>query len=228
MEFKTNHRLLITGTPLQNSLKELWSLLHFIMPNKFFSWEEFEKDHENAATKGYAKLHKQLEPFIIRRVKKDVEKSLPAKVEQILRVEMTSLQKQYYKWILTKNFTALRKGIKGSATTFLNIVIELKKCCNHAYLTKPMDIEHKPVGDDHLKQLIRGSGKLVLLDKLLVRLKETGHRVLIFSQMVRMLDILAEYLQYRRFSFQRLDGGIKGELRKQALDHFNAEGSQVV
>lgn len=67
----------------------------------------------------------------------------------------------------------------------------------------------------------------MLLDKLLVRLRETGHRVLIFSQMVLMLDILAQYLQYRRFPFQRLDGSIKGEVRRQALDHFNAEGSSV-
>lgn len=77
------------------------------------------------------------------------------------------------------------------------------------------------------QQLLRGSGKLMLLDKLLVRLRETGHRVLIFSQMVLMLDILAQYLQYRRFPFQRLDGSIKGEIRRQALDHFNAEGSSV-
>lgn len=226
MEFDTNHRLLITGTPLQNSLKELWALLHFIMPSKFTSWEEFEKEHESASTKGYGKLHKQLEPFILRRVKKDVEKSLPAKVEQILRVEMTSIQKQYYKWILTKNYNALRKGVKGSTNTFLNIVIELKKCCNHALLTKPTEYEHMNSQQDHLQTLLRGSGKLVLLDKLLIRLKETGHRVLIFSQMVRMLDILSEYLQLRHFPFQRLDGGIKGEMRRQALDHFNAEGSQ--
>ncbi|KAL6265265.1 hypothetical protein P5V15_002045 [Pogonomyrmex californicus] len=225
-EFHTNHRLLITGTPLQNSLKELWALLHFIMPTKFTSWEEFEKQHDNAAQKGYSKLHKQLEPFILRRVKKDVEKSLPAKVEQILRVEMTSLQKQYYKWILTKNYEALRKGVKGSTTTFLNIVIELKKCCNHAFLTKPIEAEKEKSNLNYLQQLIRGSGKLVLLDKLLVRLRDTGHRVLIFSQMVKMLDILGEYLQRRHFPFQRLDGSIKGELRKQALDHFNAEGSQ--
>lgn len=110
---------------------------------RFESWEEFEKDHENAATKGYEKLHKQLEPFILRRQKKDVEKSLPAKVEQILRVEMTSIQKQYYKWILTKNYSALRKGVKGSINTFINIVIELKKCCNHALLTKPEDFESR-------------------------------------------------------------------------------------
>ncbi|CAH2254792.1 jg15380 [Pararge aegeria aegeria] len=227
-EFDTNHRLLVTGTPLQNSLKELWALLHFIMPYKFETWEDFEKDHEDAATKGYEKLHKQLEPFILRRQKKDVEKSLPAKVEQILRVEMTAIQKQYYKWILTKNYSALRKGVKGSINTFINIVIELKKCCNHALLTKPEEFETRAslATTDAVEKLLRGSGKLLLLDKLLCRLKETGHRVLIFSQMVRMLDILAEYLQRRHFSFQRLDGSIKGELRKQALDHFNAEGSQ--
>ncbi|XP_050681248.1 chromodomain-helicase-DNA-binding protein 1 isoform X2 [Leptidea sinapis] len=227
-EFDTNHRLLVTGTPLQNSLKELWALLHFIMPYRFESWEEFEKYHEDAATKGYEKLHRQLEPFILRRQKKDVEKSLPAKVEQILRVEMTSIQKQYYKWILTKNYSELRKGVKGSINSFINIVIELKKCCNHALLTKPEDFESRAslATTDAVEKLLRGSGKLLLLDKLLCRLKETGHRVLIFSQMVRMLDILAEYLQRRHFPFQRLDGSIKGELRKQALDHFNAEGSQ--
>lgn len=225
-DFDTNHRLLITGTPLQNSLKELWALLHFIMPHKFETWENFEGDHENAADKGYTKLHKQLEPYILRRVKKDVEKSLPAKVEQILRVEMTSVQKQYYKWILTKNFNALRKGVKGSMSTFLNIVIELKKCCNHAALIRPAEYEAQQNTEDIVQHLLKGSGKLVLLDKLLCRLRETGHRVLIFSQMVRMLDILAEYLQKRHFPFQRLDGSIKGEIRKQALDHFNAEGSQ--
>ncbi|XP_014098875.2 chromodomain-helicase-DNA-binding protein 1 [Bactrocera oleae] len=226
-EFETNHRLLITGTPLQNSLKELWALLHFIMPDRFVTWEEFELQHGNAADKGYTKLHQQLEPYILRRVKKDVEKSLPAKVEQILRVEMTLMQKQYYKWILTKNFDALRKGKKGSTSTFLNIVIELKKCCNHAALIRPSEFELFGLQQEEaLQTLLKGSGKLVLLDKLLCRLKETGHRVLIFSQMVRMLDVLADYLQKRHFPFQRLDGSIKGEMRRQALDHFNAEGSQ--
>ncbi|XP_030561881.1 chromodomain-helicase-DNA-binding protein 1 isoform X1 [Drosophila novamexicana] len=226
-EFDTNHRLLITGTPLQNSLKELWALLHFIMPAKFDTWDNFELQHGNAEDKGYTRLHQQLEPYILRRVKKDVEKSLPAKVEQILRVEMTSLQKQYYKWILTKNFDALRKGKRGSTSTFLNIVIELKKCCNHAALIRPSEFELFGLQQDEaLQMLLKGSGKLVLLDKLLCRLKETGHRVLIFSQMVRMLDVLADYLQKRHFSFQRLDGSIKGEMRRQALDHFNAEGSQ--
>uniref|UniRef100_A0A8C9MUX2 DNA helicase n=1 Tax=Serinus canaria TaxID=9135 RepID=A0A8C9MUX2_SERCA len=226
IDFKSNHRLLITGTPLQNSLKELWSLLHFIMPEKFSSWEDFEEEHGKGRECGYASLHKELEPFLLRRVKKDVEKSLPAKVEQILRMEMSALQKQYYKWILTRNYKALSKGSKGSTSGFLNIMMELKKCCNHCYLIKPPDDNEFYNKQEALQHLIRSSGKLILLDKLLIRLRERGNRVLIFSQMVRMLDILAEYLKYRQFPFQRLDGSIKGELRKQALDHFNAEGSE--
>ncbi|XP_029428595.1 chromodomain-helicase-DNA-binding protein 1-like [Rhinatrema bivittatum] len=226
IDFKSNHRLLITGTPLQNSLKELWSLLHFIMPEKFSSWEDFEEEHGKGREYGYASLHKELEPFLLRRVKKDVEKSLPAKVEQILRIEMSALQKQYYKWILTRNYKALSKGSKGSTSGFLNIMMELKKCCNHCYLIKPPEGNELCNRQDSLQHLIRSSGKLILLDKLLIRLRERGNRVLIFSQMVRMLDILADYLKYRHFPFQRLDGSIKGELRKQALDHFNAEGSE--
>ncbi|XP_061679527.1 chromodomain-helicase-DNA-binding protein 2 isoform X2 [Syngnathoides biaculeatus] len=226
MEFRSNHRLLITGTPLQNSLKELWSLLHFLMPDKFDSWEDFEDDHGKGRENGYQSLHKVLEPFLLRRVKKDVEKSLPAKVEQILRVDMSAQQKQFYKWILTRNYKALSKGTRGSSSGFLNIVMELKKCCNHGFLIKQPDEGEPESQEEHLQALVRGSGKLVLLDKLLTRLRERGNRVLIFSQMVRMLDILAEYLAKKRYPFQRLDGSIKGEIRKQALDHFNAEGSE--
>ncbi|XP_023384728.1 chromodomain-helicase-DNA-binding protein 2 isoform X7 [Pteropus medius] len=226
IDFKSNHRLLITGTPLQNSLKELWSLLHFIMPEKFEFWEDFEEDHGKGRENGYQSLHKVLEPFLLRRVKKDVEKSLPAKVEQILRVEMSALQKQYYKWILTRNYKALAKGTRGSTSGFLNIVMELKKCCNHCYLIKPPEENDRENGQEVLLSLIRSSGKLILLDKLLTRLRDRGNRVLIFSQMVRMLDILAEYLTIKHYPFQRLDGSIKGEIRKQALDHFNADGSE--
>ncbi|XP_042328509.1 chromodomain-helicase-DNA-binding protein 2 isoform X3 [Sceloporus undulatus] len=226
IDFKSNHRLLITGTPLQNSLKELWSLLHFIMPEKFELWEDFEDDHGKGRENGYQSLHKVLEPFLLRRVKKDVEKSLPAKVEQILRVEMSALQKQYYKWILTRNYKALSKGTRGSTSGFLNIVMELKKCCNHCYLIKSPEENERENSQEMLLSLIRSSGKLILLDKLLSRLRERGNRVLIFSQMVRMLDILAEYLAIKHYPFQRLDGSIKGEIRKQALDHFNAEGSE--
>ncbi|VDM95865.1 unnamed protein product [Thelazia callipaeda] len=223
-EFTTNHRLLITGTPLQNSLKELWALLHFIMPEMFDSWPEFETEHHDSNHKAIASLHRKLQPFLLRRVKKDVEKSLPAKVEQILRVDMTAQQKQYYKWILTKNYKELSKGVKGSINGFVNLMMELKKCSNHASLVRPYDHYEEGV-DDRLQQLLKSSGKLILLDKLLCRLQETGHRVLIFSQMVMMLDIIQEYLQLRRFPSQRLDGSMRSDLRKAALDHFNALNS---
>ena len=229
VSFNADHKLLITGTPLQNSLTELWNLLHFIMPLKFDDWEDFNDEYgsERSEKKGYIKLHRVLEPFILRRVKKDVEKDLPAKVEKILRVDMTKLQKQYYKYILTKNYGALTKEMKGSTVSFVNIVMELKKCCNHGYLVKPPDDrEAGSTREQRLEKILRGSGKMLLIDKLLCKLKETGHRVLIFSQMVRMLDVISEYLEIRRFPFQRLDGSIKGEVRRNAIEHFNAEGSQ--
>ncbi|XP_044478849.1 protein CHROMATIN REMODELING 5-like isoform X2 [Mangifera indica] len=232
-EFSTKNKLLITGTPLQNSVEELWALLHFLDPDKFKSKDDFVQNYKNLSSfneNELANLHMELRPHILRRVIKDVEKSLPPKIERILRVEMSPLQKQYYKWILERNFHDLNKGVRGNQVSLLNIVVELKKCCNHPFLFESAD--HGYGGDmgindnSKLERIILSSGKLVILDKLLTRLHETKHRVLIFSQMVRMLDILAEYMSYRGFQFQRLDGSTKADFRQQAMDHFNAPGSE--
>lgn len=141
---------------------------------------------------------------------------------------MTSKQKQLYKWIITRNFKALQKA--GSVSSFCNIVMELKKCCNHASLVdnqlEIFEEEHNLGEDQRLKFILAQSGKMLLLDKLLTKLFNTGHRVLIFSQMVLMLNVIAEYLQLKRYHYQRLDGSIQGEERRRAVDHFNAPNSE--
>jgi chromodomain-helicase-DNA-binding protein 1 len=223
-------KLLVTGTPLQNNMRELWCLLHFLHPEKFPSAEEFEANYDTKEQAGVQRLHQALGPHLLRRVIKDVEKSLPPKNERILRVPMTPLQKQYYRWILTRNFKELNKSSKGSQVTLLNIIMDLKKCCNHPFLFESARENYNslPVeaGGSEVDRLVVTSGKMVLLDKLLRRLKETGHRVLIFSQMVRVLDILSEYMTLRGFRHQRLDGSTPAHQRHQAMERFNAPGSE--
>ncbi|KAI8853555.1 SNF2 family N-terminal domain-containing protein [Chytridium lagenaria] len=226
-DFYTANRLLITGTPLQNSVRELVSLIQFLMPDKFKEFENFEIiiGAENQEDK-IKDLQQRLENYMLRRLKKDVEKSLPTKTERILRVELSQMQLEYYKNIYSRNFAALNKGLAaGSQSTLLNIAMELKKAANHPYLF-PNAEKYVVNKDEQLRGMIANAGKMVLLDKLLARLQEGGHRVLIFSQMVRMLDILSDYLVLRGYQHQRLDGSTNGEARKRAMDHFNAEGSQ--
>ncbi len=222
-------KLLVTGTPLQNNIKELWALLHFLHPNKFPSSDSFEETYDLKDPAGVERLHNVLRPHLLRRVIKDVEKSLPPKRERILRVPMTPLQKQYYKWILTRNFTQLNKNSKGSQIKLLNIIVDLKKCCNHPFLFESARENYQATtgkSEDIISNLVVTSGKMVLLDKLLGRLKETGHRVLIFSQMVRVLDIISEYMNRKGYRHQRLDGSTPSHKRHQAMDRFNAPDSQ--
>ena len=230
--FKVVNRLLITGTPLQNNIKELAALCDFLMPGKFNIYQEIDFDAPNDDQEDYIKgLQLSIKPFILRRLKKDVEKSLPSKTERILRVELSDLQTEYYRNIITKNYSALNAGAKGSQVSLLNIMSELKKASNHPYLfdgaeEKVLSKAGSTSRDNILRGLVMSSGKMVLLEQLLTRLKKEGHRVLIFSQMVRILDILADYLSIKGYQFQRLDGGIPSAQRKISIDHFNAPDSK--
>ncbi|CAG8506713.1 5081_t:CDS:10 [Acaulospora morrowiae] len=223
--FYTTNRLLITGTPLQNSVKELCALVNFLMPDFEIAGDiDIDAPDEEQEAK-IRELHKSLEPFMLRRLKKDVEKSLPQKTEMILRVGLSPLQMHYYKNILTKNFDVLNEGVAGSSQmSLLNIAVELKKASNHPFLFPNAEtvVTKK---EEQLRGIIASSGKMVLLDKLLTRLRESNHRVLIFSQMVRLLDILTDYLRLRGYQHQRLDGGVPSEARKKAIEHFNAPNS---
>ncbi|KAG0639820.1 chromodomain-helicase DNA-binding protein [Tuber brumale] len=225
--FKAPCRLLITGTPLQNNLKELGALVDFLMPGKISIDNDVDLQSKDAGRQ-IEQLQQALKPYMLRRVKKSVEKSLPGKTEKIIRVELSDVQTEYYKAIITRNYAALNAGATGPKQSLLNIVMELKKISNHPFMFPPA--EQRILGgsnrrEDVLKALIMSSGKMVLLDQLLTKLKADHHRVLVFSQMVHMLDILADYLNLKGFSFQRLDGTIAAGPRRVAIDHFNAPES---
>ncbi|PIA19521.1 hypothetical protein COEREDRAFT_78864 [Coemansia reversa NRRL 1564] len=227
--FHTTNRLLITGTPLQNTVKELVTLCRFLSPARF---ADLDDNFDIRVTGGDAEqeskiadLHRRLKPYMLRRLKKDVEKSLPNRTECILRVELSGMQVHYYKNILTRNYAVLNRNATGSGQmSLLNIMVELKKASNHPFLFPNAEVQQENK-DDVLRGLINHSGKMVLLDKLLAKMKSGGHRVLIFSQMVRMLDILADYMALRGYAYQRLDGSVPSEVRKRSIEHFNAPGS---
>ncbi|XP_071656222.1 chromodomain-helicase-DNA-binding protein 3 isoform X1 [Patagioenas fasciata] len=227
--YKIEHKLLLTGTPLQNNLEELFHLLNFLTPERFNNLEGFLEEFADISKEDQIKkLHDLLGPHMLRRLKADVFKNMPAKTELIVRVELSPMQKKYYKYILTRNFEALNSRGGGNQVSLLNIMMDLKKCCNHPYLfpVAAMESPKLPSGAYEGGALIKASGKLLLLQKMLRKLKEQNHRVLIFSQMTKMLDLLEDFLDYEGYKYERIDGGITGALRQEAIDRFNAPGAQ--
>jgi chromodomain-helicase-DNA-binding protein 4 len=227
--YNIQYKLLLTGTPLQNNLEELFHLLNFLNSQKFNDLATFQNEFADISKEEQVKkLHELLGPHMLRRLKADVLKNMPSKSEFIVRVELSPMQKKYYKYILTRNYEALNPKGGGQSVSLLNIMMDLKKCCNHPYLF-PVAAEEAPIapnGGYDMQSLIKSSGKLVLLAKMLRILREQGHRVLIFSQMTKMLDILEDFLEGEGYKYERIDGAITGTLRQEAIDRFNAPGAQ--
>ncbi|KAI4459651.1 snf2/rad54 helicase family [Holotrichia oblita] len=244
------HRLLLTGTPLQNKLPELWALLNFLLPSIFKSCSTFEQwFNAPFATTGekvelneeetiliIRRLHKVLRPFLLRRLKKEVESQLPDKVEYIIKCDMSGLQRVLYKHmqskgvLLTDGSEKGNKG-KGGAKALMNTIVQLRKLCNHPFMFQ--NIEEKYC--DHVgmaggmisgPDIYRASGKFELLDRILPKLKSTNHRVLLFCQMTQLMTIMEDYLSWRGFGYLRLDGTTKAEDRGDLLKKFNTKNSE--
>lgn len=231
-EFYSKNRLLITGTPLQNNLHELWALLNFLLPDVFGDSELFDEWFENQSgdsqqereknqDKVVQQLHKLLSPFLLRRVKSDVETSLLPKIETNVYIGMTDMQIQWYRKLLEKDIDAVNGvvGKREGKTRLLNIVMQLRKCCNHPYLFDGAEPGPPYTTDEHL---VYNAGKMIILDKMLRKFQKEGSRVLIFSQMSRLLDILEDYCYLRDYNYCRIDGSTSHEDRISSIDDFNA------
>uniref|UniRef100_A0A7S4BX57 Uncharacterized protein n=1 Tax=Chrysotila carterae TaxID=13221 RepID=A0A7S4BX57_CHRCT len=229
---RVEHMHLLTGTPLQNNTTELWALLSFLDPQLFPTLEGYLDEYGTLMdSQQVDRLNEKIRPYLLRRQKADVEKSLTPLEETIIWVEMTIYQKKCYKAVLEGNRDILLRGITAAAMpSLVNIQMELRKCCNHPYLITGVEAsqaEGLQQGQE-MDATLRASGKYVLLDKLLPKLKAEGHRVLIFSQMTRVLDILEDYCAYRReegFYYCRIDGSTAGDDRQDAIDAFNRPDS---
>lgn len=225
-EFKSANRLLLTGTPLQNNLHELWALLNFLLPDVFNSSDDFDSwfDTNNCLenVQLVERLHAVLRPFLLRRIKSEVEKGLLPKKETKIYIGLSKMQREWYTKILMKDIDIVNGAGKSDKMRLLNILMQLRKCCNHPYLFDGAEPGPPYTTDRHL---FDNCGKMVLLDKLLPKVKEQGSRVLIFSQMTRMLDILEDYCLWREFEYSRLDGQTPHEERQQSINEYNAPGS---
>ncbi|KAI8332917.1 SNF2 family N-terminal domain-containing protein [Chlamydoabsidia padenii] len=241
--YSSRYRLILTGTPLQNNLPELWALLNFILPKIFNSVKSFEEWfntpfsnqgvpdrvdlNEEEQLLIIKRLHKVLRPFLLRRLKKDVESELPDKVEHVIKCKLSALQSKLY--IQMKKHGVLFTGSneKTGRTTVMglnNRIMQLRKICNHPFVFEKVEQQINPFKMSN-ELLYRSSGKFELLDRILPKLKATGHRVLIFFQMTQIMDIMEDYCIYRGLKHMRLDGSTKADTRSQQLKDFNAEDS---
>lgn len=254
----TANRLLLSGTPLQNNLTELWSLLNFILPDifadltTFQTWFDFDDNLGGEAgadkliademrNKTVSKLHTILDPFLLRRLKSDVELGLPPKHEYVILAPLTATQVKINESVANQTLAEFVQadadfkidestgtweqltGVNGKATSLNNVLMQLRKCCNHPYLLQaPMD----PMGNIIVDERLASScGKLKLLDRMLGCLKSGGHRVLIFCQMTKMLDLLEDFLELRGYNWDRIDGMTHWSERQPKMDEFNRKDS---
>ncbi|XP_022908972.1 chromatin-remodeling complex ATPase chain Iswi isoform X2 [Onthophagus taurus] len=226
-EFKTTNRLLLTGTPLQNNLHELWALLNFLLPDVFNSSDDFDSWFNTNQCLGdnalVERLHAVLKPFLLRRLKSEVEKKLKPKKEVKIYIGLSKMQREWYTKVLMKDIDVVNGAGKIEKMRLQNILMQLRKCTNHPYLFDGAEPGPPYTTDEHL---VYNCGKMSILDKLLPKLQEQGSRVLIFSQMTRMLDILEDYCHWKQYQYCRLDGQTPHEDRQRQINEYNDDDSK--
>lgn len=220
------NRVILTGTPLANNLVELHALLNFLAPDVFTTVEPFAAAYDlNSNSVDRSKLdqaNKVLNTFMLRRLKSLVEKKMPKKIETKVICPLSNTQIWWYKALLLKDLNLLTGDGTKPAGALSNLIMQLRKCCNHPYL---FPFVEDPDDEGKLANLIGASGKLAVLDMLLRSLYTKGHRVVLFSQFTQTLDILDDYCKMRGWSYCRFDGGTARAERNFVVNSFSAVDS---
>ena len=242
VQYHTRYRLILTGTPLQNNLPELWALLNFVLPTIFKSVKSFDEwfntPFANTGSQDkmelteeeqllvIRRLHKVLRPFLLRRLKKDVEKDLPDKQERVIKCKFSALQAKLYKQLMTYQQMSVSDGQGGKTGMrgLTNMLMQLRKLCNHPFVFEQVEEQMNPSKDTN-DLIWRTAGKFELLDRVLPKFKASGHRVLIFFQMTTIMHIMEDFLRFRGMQYLRLDGSTKSDDRSELLRLFNAPDS---
>jgi len=220
---KSWHRILLTGTPLQNNVQELFSLIGFLDP-KFDSENEMAAMQKLTEEEAVKYLQDLVRPCMLLRTKRDVHDELPnlppCKIVHV-PVSMSKFQKECYAAILSKNYSVLREGKVRKGLT--NVLMELRKCCCHPFLVSDIPPIANPEQEKEL--FLTSSTKLNLLALMLKVLAAKKHRVLLFTQFKFMLDIFEELVAGHGYAYERLDGDTPSTERQQRIERFNAENS---
>lgn len=237
-EYVSKRKVILTGTPLQNNVNELWNLLNFLLPNVFdtdadfktwfskpFAIEEEEEEEEASQEEQMVlinRLHQVLRPFMLRRTKNDgdLALSMPENREVIIKCSLSGLQNVMYRQL---QYQTLQDRSNLNTKTFNNIVIRLRQVCNHPYL---LDDEKYQV-DLGPENIVRTCGKFDVLDRILPKLKAAGHRVLVYSQMVKLLEILQQYVEEKGYRYSKLIGATSSDERAELIEEFNRPDSDV-
>lgn len=235
---KTRFKLILTGTPVQNNLRESYSLLHFLQPNIFSDGTPFESIFHLGSVvqidrEMLNKAHYLMRLYVLRRLKSEVEQKLPKKLETKINCPLTDMQLFWIRYLLFKERDlmsrmmspdlASRKG--GDGRKLASLIAQLRKAANHPYLFPGAEIPS--LTGLPTEEIVTASGKMVVLDSLLKRLFLRNHRVVIFSQFTRTLDIISDYLDMREIRFCRLDGSTNRVMREVNINTFNKPNSPI-